>query len=916
MSRKRSVKDFQILDCIGEGSYSKVYKAVYLHNRRTYAVKILSKRHIVKEKKIKYVTIEKTTLNRLGHHPGVVTLYYTFQDVDSLYFVIDYANNGEMLSLLQKLGSFSEALAKYYLVQLVDAVEFIHSKGIIHRDLKPENILLSHDWKLMVTDFGAAKILNDEELPKDSLTNGAPAPTANGSDLEDSTSSSDEGTQSSSSRTGSFVGTAEYVSPELLKYNQCGFECDLWAIGCILYQLIVGRPPFKGTTEYQTFEKIIKLEYDYPANYFVPSTIKKIVEMLLISNPEERLVVADLKKMEWFKNVSWTEKDTIWKKKVPKFENYNPRLYSRQVKAAPQPQSSISRPIAYHYVEPGQKLTSQTSSMPQSVLNRQIAQASNNQLVMNRILTQKLADKNREIKEQQARIQQSHNAAQLASARVTDLGSKNLRLDGGKETLSSPPGSARIPSSPRTDVTINGNGHANGNASVRTPPTSASPKFPMEKRTRSTISSPTLRKSSSSSETRRVSNPSASPAVQTNNSQQMSNAAAAVSAGGSASAGSGMTPALMEMMNPQHSQEAISAAGAIGSLMNHNRSFLSSNSRPASSGGQGTHQQVINPVLLDKTVPRDISNRLMANEYILKLDNIFKSELPHKVNIPQTAPSSAMTLDDVILNKIIAENYARLSRDLKSCILIITSMARLLIFELNSDFQLQGPQSSTQLQALAFYSNVVEIRLTNKNVSMYDYEFDEALKEGYLILELVNLNKLIFLSSYNSKTIVRGGINSNVRVGFAVNPEISWIDSLLKAKDILRQQAKNTTPSGSGLSPDYPLRKSKSHSPGRTKAAAKSESQSSSASSSKQHTPSSSNASISSISVTKQVGKMSLVDRSPPLNKRVVSSSSGKSIKVDGSAPNPEHVASIMKPKTQNHFAAAAAAASARNKKN
>ncbi|ODV98464.1 hypothetical protein PACTADRAFT_184991, partial [Pachysolen tannophilus NRRL Y-2460] len=244
-SRKRTSKDFHFGTCIGEGSYSKVYKAVSIHNHKTFAIKVLSKKHIVKEKKTKYVNIEKNTLNRLGHHSGIVTLYYTFQDVESLYFVIDFAFNGELLSLVRKMGSLNEQVTKYYMIQLIDAVQFIHSKNIIHRDLKPENILLNHDWKLMITDFGAAKILEDDTNINSANSSG------------------------------------EYVSPELLKYNHCGFECDYWAIGCILYQLIIGHPPFKGTTEYLTFEKIIHLDYKFP-NYYIPMKIKHLVSKLLV----------------------------------------------------------------------------------------------------------------------------------------------------------------------------------------------------------------------------------------------------------------------------------------------------------------------------------------------------------------------------------------------------------------------------------------------------------------------------------------------------------------------------------------------------------------------------------------------------------------------------------------------------------
>ncbi|GMF13673.1 unnamed protein product [[Candida] boidinii] len=263
-------------------------------------------------------------------------------------------------------------------------------------------------------------------------------------------------------------------------------------------------------------------------------------------------------------------------------------------------------------------------------------------------------------------------------------------------------------------------------------------------------------------------------------------------------------PSLSEILGlPQPSSAAVSAGLAIGNLMSHNRNMKSSN--PITNKevyNKQQQQQVVNPILLDKSVPKDITSKLMANEYIIKLDNIFKSELTHKWssrsnninnsdNNKDNNNNNNLSLDDEILSKIISENYQKLNRNIKSCILIITSTARLFIYEINSDFKLNNPQSSTLIQAMEFYSSFIEIRLTNRNISMYDYEFDEETKEGYLILELINLNKLIFLTAYNSKNLIKGGVNSNVRVGFRVNENIGWIESLLKAKELLRSNGKN-----------------------------------------------------------------------------------------------------------------------------
>jgi 3-phosphoinositide dependent protein kinase-1 len=246
-SVKKGVRDFSFGRILGEGSYSTVFLATDRQTLREYAVKVLEKRHIIKENKIKYVNIERDTLNRLTEHPGIVRLYYTFQDETSLYYVLDLCTGGELLGALKKTGSFDVECTRFYGAQILDAIAYMHSRGVIHRDLKPENVLLDDQMHVKITDFGTAKLLPDPRQPPPPEDPSKP----NGSRHDE--------------RNASFVGTAEYVSPELLQDKSVGKPSDLWAFGCIIYQLLVGRPPFKGATEYLTFQKIVALEYELPA---------------------------------------------------------------------------------------------------------------------------------------------------------------------------------------------------------------------------------------------------------------------------------------------------------------------------------------------------------------------------------------------------------------------------------------------------------------------------------------------------------------------------------------------------------------------------------------------------------------------------------------------------------------------------
>lgn len=194
-----------------------------------------------------------------------------FQDSARLYFVMTYAKNGDFLKFIGKMADRDIDCTQFYAGELLAAVEFLHENGILHRDLKPENILLDENMHILITDFGSAKL-----LPKGQTDTLAPP---------------EEDKTGSSPKRKTFVGTAQYVSPEILTGRGSFRASDLWAIGCILYQMMTGMPPFHCQYESLIFQKIQKLEYSFHEGF--DENAKDLIQKLLVIEPMDRIGAKD-----------------------------------------------------------------------------------------------------------------------------------------------------------------------------------------------------------------------------------------------------------------------------------------------------------------------------------------------------------------------------------------------------------------------------------------------------------------------------------------------------------------------------------------------------------------------------------------------------------------------------------------------
>ncbi len=294
-NKKNSINDFDLLSNLGRGAYAKVVLARNKYNGKLYAIKIINKNFLEKFNKQHEVHIEKYTLTKLNH-PNIVKLNKTFQDKRHLYFVLEFCQNKDLGSLMRLLGSLDYNLAKYYSAEILSAITYMHKNKIVHRDIKPENIGITDSMHLKFFDFGTAYIIDkyfdkkknrfveiDKEIFNEILKENYEE-----EEIE-------IGNYLIQNLICEFVGTAEYVSPEVLlhKYNEIDTSVDLWAFGCIIYLLFEGKTPFKEKNENDILNNVKNLNYTFDNN--IPEDAKDLIKKLLVLNPKERIGYGDEK---------------------------------------------------------------------------------------------------------------------------------------------------------------------------------------------------------------------------------------------------------------------------------------------------------------------------------------------------------------------------------------------------------------------------------------------------------------------------------------------------------------------------------------------------------------------------------------------------------------------------------------------
>jgi protein-serine/threonine kinase len=277
---KLTFHDFIKLKVLGKGSFGEVLLVKLKANNKYYAMKILIKKQVKLRHQEAHTKAERDLMVKINC-PFIVSIKFAFQDEYKLYIITEFMQGGEMFFHLHKEKRFSNEKARFYIIEIILAIEFLHKHNMLYRDLKPENIMVDSNGHIKLTDFGLSKMFTKTK-----------------------------------EKAFTICGTPQYLAPEILSDDGYDNSVDWWSLGCVMYEMLVGKAPFKIPKGSYLSADLYKKKISIP-EYVTPEA-KDLISKLLIPNPKNRLGYGKdgsqkIKDHPYFEGINWQD---AWDRKL------------------------------------------------------------------------------------------------------------------------------------------------------------------------------------------------------------------------------------------------------------------------------------------------------------------------------------------------------------------------------------------------------------------------------------------------------------------------------------------------------------------------------------------------------------------------------------------------------------------------
>ncbi|KAL7721344.1 non-specific serine/threonine protein kinase [Entamoeba marina] len=288
--------DFDTIKIIGRGGFGEVRLVVKKNTNSIFAMKMMKKKDMIERGQTGHVKAERDILAQTHFtNDWVVKMFYSFQDEQWLYLLMEYLGGGDMMTLLIRENIFSHEMARFYIAELILAIDSIHELNYIHRDIKPDNILFDNDGHIKLTDFGLCTGFHKDH----------------------------EGSYFEMVERASVVGTPDYTAPEVFLQKGYHKECDYFSVGAILFEMLAGYPPFVSDDSVQTCLKIINCEetLEFPDDVEISSTARDLIRQLVCLKENRLSDINKIKSHPFFKGFNWNNVFDMKPPYVPQLRN-------------------------------------------------------------------------------------------------------------------------------------------------------------------------------------------------------------------------------------------------------------------------------------------------------------------------------------------------------------------------------------------------------------------------------------------------------------------------------------------------------------------------------------------------------------------------------------------------------------------